>query len=249
MKKQLAIHIFAVIVFSSGFVSPVNAQVATEQAYKINIDPNVDEQLYLIRRLDILLGLWPTKLDNSKETSQKLASLRRELGRANEYAKTKKMDDHLVGMFADSIEMLDGFSELLTDLGAIDRDHYQEAVRQSMGAGVDSFTNGFGAGGALAVAGVEPFTATIISGGLAIKQALNQYRQQGKLENARNLALEKRTNKYLNERSGLIAKIQVRAGTLAEKNKWKSQEVGFDMDEQESLQFQEAIIKKDFELL
>lgn len=233
----------------SVFSQKASAQIATDTTLSVTPDAKVDEQLYLLRKLEFLYSHWPTGLGDRQEVSQELAALRHEFVRAREFAKARGMDDRLVAMYSDSLEMADRYGELLTDLGAIDRDFYRKSVQQTTEAGVDNFTEGFGLGGGLAVAGVEPITATVVIGGLAIKQAVAGYQQQQQLDEQRAFALERRANQYLIERSRLLGRIEVQAGVLAEKFGWDAHEVGFDQDEQESRQILAAVEAGDYAFL
>jgi len=230
-----------------GHKAPV--QISANKTLNVKSDAVVDEQLYLLRRLEFLYTLWPTGLGDRQEVTKELAALRHEFVRSIEFAKLKGMDDRLITMYRDSIDMADRYSELLTDLGAIDRDFYRKSIQQETDAGVDNFTEGFGLGGGLAMAGVEPVTATVVIGGMAIKQAVARYQQQQQLDEQRSLAVERRANQYLVERSRLLGRIEVQAGVLAEKFDWGKQEVGFDQDEKESQQVLSAVQNNDFAFL
>lgn len=179
-----------------------------------------------------------------------MAALRHELERTREFAKTKGMDDRLVAMYSDTIQLVDHYGEMLIDFGAIDKEFYRKSVRQITNDSVDNFIEGFGVGGTLALAGVEPITATLVIGGLMIKKALDGYQQQQQLDDEKALALERRVKQYLIERSRMLGRIEVQAGVLAEKFGWDAHEVGFDQDnEKESQQILAALKANDYHYL
>jgi len=236
-------------ILRSDLTQQASVRIATDKTLNLTPDAKVDEQLYLIRKLEVLHSRCPTELEDSEKVSRELAALRHELVRALEFAKAKGMDDRLVTMYSDSIEMVDRYGELLSDLGALDKEFYRKSIQQSIEAGVAGFKEGSALGSALAAAGIEPTTATFAIAGMTIKKAVEEYQQQKQLEEEKNRALERRLSQYLNERSRLLARIQIQAGALAEKFGWGAHEVGFDEDEKESQQILAAVESGRYDLL
>jgi len=225
------------------------AQDQKTSSLGIEVDPKADEQLFMLRKLEFLYSQWPTQLANQELVSRQLADVRRELVRGKEYAKAKGMEERLVTTYSDSIEIADRYGELLADFGAIDRDHFRKLKEAGEGGGLESAVQGFGLGQALAQAGIEPISATLILSGYAIKRAWDGYQQGQQLDEQRATALQIRLNQYLIERSRLLGRIEVQAGVLAEKLHWGVAEVGFDQNEVESTRVQEATERGDVKFL
>lgn len=213
----------------------------------LSTDATVDEQLFMVRRLENLYAQWPSDFSDRAAATSRTVRLRDELIRAHAYLQDKECDKRLLAMYADSIAMAERYGEFLADIGAIDADF----KRQRDGASdiVDGFGEGARAGIGLAMASVEPVTASLVIGGMAIKKGIQSYEESKRLTAANAAAIDRRLDKYLVERSRLLGHIEVQAEVLAEKHGWETTEVGFDEDEEESTRFAAAIEAADFDFL
>lgn len=220
-----------------------------EKPFQLNPDPKADEQLFMVRQLEMLHAGWPTDLSDREVVEPHLVELRQSVNRCLEYTKARKMDAGLQSMYADTLKLIDSYAELLIDLGVLDREYQRRATEQSTADTTDSATKGFSLGSAMAAAGVEPHTAFVIGTGMLIKEGFASYQKSQRLADERAAALERRQNLYIAEHSRVLARIQVQAGMLCEKYGWRKSEVGFDQDEAETQQVREALEQFDLGFL
>ncbi len=89
------------------------AQIASDRTLDVQPAANVDEQLFMLRKLDFLYGKWPQDLEDREQAAQQLASAKHELVSNLEHVKAKGMQDRLVGMYSDSIQLADRYGPLL----------------------------------------------------------------------------------------------------------------------------------------
>ena len=204
-------------------------------------DPNIDEYLYLVYRLEFLHSQWPSDIENSEKTAGALATLRQEFVRGVEHVKIRKMPEELVKIYSDSVDLIDRYAEFLADSGAIDRNYQQKVVQTSTNGAVGDFTEGMGTGAALAAAGTNPLGATVIIVGFQIKKGFQHYYERKHLDDEKARALQERLNQFLAERSHVIARIQEYVEIFGETRGWGASEVSFDQDEKESTHLLDAI--------
>lgn len=231
--------------------SPVQQKFALQnfRAPDLTSDPKVDEQLFMIRQLEYLYSQWPRDFDDPKKVAKDLANVRQRLVRGQEYAKEKIMEKRLIDMYEESIKLADSYGNFLKNVKLIDGDFYDKKSSEDFNNVIDKTTEGFGVGTALAVAGVEPISASAIIVGMMIKSAIDSNSKAKKHEREKALAIEKETNKYLSERSKTFGKIEVQVDVLAEKLKLKPLEVGFDQENNDDEKVYKAWKDQDLEFL
>ena len=210
-------------------------------------DPAVDEQLFMIRRLEDFFTRWPSDFSDREKATAAISDLRHQLTLAHTYVQEKGCDKRLIAMYSDSIAMAERYGEFLADIGAINAD-FKRRIEET-GTLVEGVETGAKAGVGLALAGVEPFTATLALGGLMIKQGIATYEERNRLSQEQAAAIDRRLDKYLAERSRLIGHVEVQAEVLAEKHGWEAAEVGFDQDDEESARLADAVTSSDFQFL
>ena len=115
-------------------VEATSGKLGARQPLDISPAKEIDEQLYMLRKLEFIYSHWPTGFDDQEKVSRELAVIRHEFVKAKEYAQAKGMEARLIAMYGDSIEMAERYSELLIDLGAIDKDSYRRTVDQVQGS-------------------------------------------------------------------------------------------------------------------
>lgn len=223
--------------------------LAGEPTYVLHTDELADEQLFLVRRLEILHEVFSSPATDDQAMAAALLATRHELHRIQEYAKTKEMEPRLISLYSDTLELLDQYSKLLIDVGAIDRQFERELTEHSVTKIADDIKDGFKAGGAMAVAGVEPTTATTVLAGMTIRSAYRFHQQRSKLLEDAQLKSERRVHDFQIERSRLVGRIQVQASVLAEKLGWEPAEAGFDETEESRTLLLNALQRNDFDVL
>lgn len=223
------------------------AEPHSKQQVEFRADPTVDEQLFMIRRLEDFFTRWPSDFSDRGKATEAISNLRHELTLAHTYLQEKGCDKRLIAMYSDSIAMAERYGEFLADIGAINADFKRRI--EGTGTLVEGVEAGAKAGVGLALAGVEPMTATLAIGGLMIKQGIATYEERNRLSQEQAAAIDRRLDKYLAERSRLIGHVEVQAEVLAEKHGWKAAEVGFDQDEEESARLADAVTSSDFQYL
>jgi hypothetical protein len=102
-------------------VGSLGCAAAEPQAYDLVTDKSVDEQLFLLRELDVLHTSLPANFDDRDQLAENLLEVRHALDRTAAYARAKKMNKRLIGMYDHSLKLVDEYSELLIDLGAFSR--------------------------------------------------------------------------------------------------------------------------------
>ena len=249
MALTITVATSSTIVCAQAIPASSGQTIPAENILDIEPDAKVDEQLFMVRRLEFLHAALPTSLEDQKQITVQLASLRHELVRGEEYAKTKRMDDLLITMYSDSIRLADEYAELLTDLGVLDRELYRKAVQQTANDITDSGVGGFVLGAGMAVSNIAPPVAAVVLVGWAVKKSVDVYLKEKRIENERKVAIERRMTQFLTARSRILARTEIQAGVLAEKFHWAPNEVGFDQDENEARRIRVAVEGKDYDFL
>jgi hypothetical protein len=95
----------------------VFAEAPAERVYDLVTDKNVDEQLYLVRRLEMLHSIFSSTESNADQLAADLFATRFEMTRIEEYARAKSMDDRLIQLYGDSIKLVDQYANVLMDSG------------------------------------------------------------------------------------------------------------------------------------
>jgi hypothetical protein len=263
--RQLALRTFVLALFLCALCAHVSAQkfpptifgsqaktpqIATDKILKLTPKAEVDEQLFLIRKLEFLYLQWPTDLKDQKTVAKRLAALRYELVGVEAFATTKNYDKKVIALYSDTIELVDLYSDLLIKMGAIDENFYRELNKKALEGGIDNFREGFLGGGAAALLGIEPITASVILGGHFIKKAFEAHQEQQQLEEQRENEIENLQNDYLNKRSRRLGKFEAQLDFLLQENStWDKNEVGFDQDEEESQRILKATQTNDRQFL
>lgn len=229
-----------------GFCCHPVAAPADESIYALVTDKEVDEQLYLVRRLELLHRVFAADLSKGDQLAADLLATRYEMARIKEYAEAKSMDKRLVELYADSLQLIDQYSKVLMDIGAIERQFERDLSEHTITGITRGFTEGLEAGGGMAAVGVEPMTGAAIIAGLAIEKTYSAQQQRQKLQDEKDFTKLRRYHDFEVERSRLLGRIQVQAGILAEKFKWLPTEVGFDSTAEEEEQLLAAVGRGDY---
>jgi len=198
------------------------------QAYDVVPDNRVDEQLFLLRELEVLHTGLPADFDDRDRLAEDLLGTRHALDRLAAYARAKQMNKRLIAMYDDTLKLVDQYSGLLIDLGALDQNYSRRLAQLSVDQSIDGWSKGLETGSALAFVGAEPTTASVVLGTLIIKQSFEAYQQRQHLTDEQSLAAQRRVQQFLVDRSRLLGRIEVQAGVLAEQYGWAPPEVGFD---------------------
>lgn len=218
---------------------------AEEPVFDLRTDEGVDEQLYLARRLEMLHAVFASETSDPDALAKQLLATRYEMARIKEFAELKFMDDRLVQLYSDSLALLDQYSKLMIDVGAIDRHYERQLSERSVSGVARAMTESAQAGGGLAVAGADPYTAGLVIAGLMVEEGISAHHERKSLLEERDATKLSRMHEFDVERSRLLGRIQVQVGILAEKHKWAPAEAGFDATNEEVERFRNAVHRED----
>lgn len=203
--------------------------------------PEVDEQLFLIRRADSALGQAFAVTPGAAESSEILAKIRRQLVGDHEYAVGHGMLPELIDVLKLSLESLDAFTQYLMDVDLLEKDFLQNEADRQAQATVEGLVEGGQIGSGLAIASVEPMTALVVIGGQMVKKTMEESQKQESAKVAKAASLEKRFRQYEEQSSRLQARMRVTAHKAAEKIGCEPEEAGFDMTDEEVSRLQTAL--------
>jgi tetratricopeptide (TPR) repeat protein len=219
---------------------------ADEPIYDLVPNKNVSEELYLVRRLETLHSIFASSESNADQLAADLFATRFEMARIEEYARAKFMDDRLIQLYGDSIQLLDQYSNVLMDMGAIDREFERELGKHGVESVTRGVADGLQATGGLTAVGADPWAGAVVIAGMAAEKSYSVYQERQCLRQENEYTKTRRYHGFEVERARLLGRIQVQVGVLAEKRKWLPTEVGFDSTPEDERKWLLALDREDY---
>lgn len=194
--------------------------------------PEVDETLFLVRKLETLTERLPTQFADENAVTAQLVAIRKDLVATQTYCRGKGLDTELIRMYDTTLEITSAYATLLNDLGTIHKSFDQQHQQKETALTSEAYKHGSDVGGALASAGANPYVAGAVLIGYAIYESLTASWSLQKIDVERQRAWEKRISEFRRRQSETVTEIRTRATLIADKRGWKPGEIGFnDLDE------------------
>lgn len=216
---------------------------SAELVVEVQPSKQIDERLFLMRLLERLHNDFPANASDPATFQNELGALRHRVNRLHEYLKERKLDDRITSLYADYLEVIDGYVEFLADIGKIER---QAVARAEKEAAESGFQAGF-RGGAAAAAVMNHPDATgsdALVGGLivgAIDYFWSEYNKGQRREAAKQEVIDAAVRRLERKVSTALARAENAALTLTDKYGWAKGEAGFDTGAEHDRRIQRLI--------
>lgn len=189
----------------------------------------VDEQLFLVRALEVAYEGWPRGAVEREQVEPWLMYMRSHLSRLRAIVDDKDLDPRIGVLYDDCLALLTTHETYLANLGVIDRATQRQEQRDTGAVVQTTFKWTFGAADVAKKRGAsdkESIAAGVV-GGIAAG-FLKAYQQGREREDAAQAALEAEARKVDAAWTTTMAKAGTIVQRLTEKYHWKQGEAGFD---------------------
>jgi hypothetical protein len=207
----------------------------SEPALDVSPAKNVDEKLFLLRMLEDLYKQIPLANTSARATQTKLGQLRHFAKKVHMHIERRKFDDSLAKLFGDYVGAVDAYSDLLANIGKIQRDAVAQAERDAMKTGFDAGLRG---GSAAAVANKQGYsrgnTAAIGIVTAIISAVVDSFEKDRELQEVKRQAVRRASRDVQDKFSTFLARAELTAAELTRKNGWNKGEAGFDEEKDDN---------------
>jgi hypothetical protein len=224
-------------VATSSDTSPVNTTTAA----------NVDERLFLLRKLELFYSDWPTDTSNQRVTQEKLEQIRHKANRHLQDIKTRNFDETLASLYEDFLSGVDAYLDFLSNIGKIEEAAVARAKKDAIASGTAAAKKGVDTRSKLSGAGTEStnaFLGALIVGGITYLSEENG--KKNARDNAKKAAVASEAQRLKNKISTNLARVQNAAISFTKEYSWKKGEAGFDGSD-EIKRFRDCMSRRDFD--
>ena len=159
MSRFVPIAVVICLVSSSSWADEPKA---SSPLLDITPSPEVDETLFLVRKLETLAERLPSQMADKDEITAQLLALRKDLAATRKYIGAKNLDPDLGRMYETTLAITDEYGTLLANLGAIDKS-FGEKKQADLGNNVvGSIKDGIDVGSALPAVTSDPWVASAV---------------------------------------------------------------------------------------
>jgi hypothetical protein len=205
---------------------------AAEAPVEVVVAAEVDERLFLLRRLERLYQDWPSDFSDLDALENAIAELRGRVHRYCEYVKDKDLEPRLTSLYADVDGAVESYGAFVAEVKKILKDAQTRADGGSSGSSI--------AASALSGGGWESIAIGV---GMSLWES---YKDAKAVSEATQQAVQAAARDLDKKFTDALSRAQNAAIQLSEKYGWRRGEAGFDLPREQEERLDNLIKAEDF---